>query len=414
MKKLLLHTLLYLFVILLIPYSYFTWQAKRGLDAFLVLHPFEGDFEYQWLWIDLDGKISLEDITFYQDLNEAVFTAEKIEIQLTSPFDILNAEDKITHREYPTNIIVNLVNGQTTQTAKLVSLFGVNYQPEFSEYFYPDQCIDAIDKELPFINFDISSLFNIYRTADESLVNFSFKSEEFTNLTGKFKINNFSSLEDNASFMSDLTLDFTELLWIQQNTQKCLQSLNLEGLKFDQLFSQFIEQSAKQNSLLLADNIAESYASFIFLPQRIGLEFNLQEGKTFSQISLLPIYDYQDKTGITIQLNDTQLPSVFQAFDYISAVDGKPENKGDGAVVEESQEIQEVQKDIYINLNSRALTPHLGAKVEIRLYNGKTIVGYLEMANNRSIKISQLKYKGKTILPFAFKDIKSVLLLKSS
>ena len=77
-------------------------------------------------------------------------------------------------------------------------------------------------------------------------------------------------------------------------------------------------------------------------------------------------------------------------------------------------EDKEVQKDFYVNLNSRALTPHLGAKVEIRLYNGQIIVGYLEMANNRSIKISQLKYKGKTILPFAFKDIKSVLLLRSS
>ena len=218
-------------------------------------------------------------------------------------------------------------------------------------------------------------------------------------------------MEDNTSFLSELTLDFTELLWIQQNTQKCLQTLNLEGLKFDQLFSQFINQSAKQNNLLLADNIAESYASFIFLPQRIRLEFNLQEGKTFNQISLLPIYDYQEKTGITIQLNDKILPNIFQAFDYISAVEKNTEGKGAGATIEEDKE---VQKDFYVNLNSRALTPHLGAKVEIRLYNGQIIVGYLEMANNRSIKISQLKYKGKTILPFAFKDIKSVLLLRSS
>lgn len=410
MKKLLTRTLLYLFIILLIPYSYFTWQAKKGVDAFLILHPVNGDFEYQWLWIDLEGKISLEDISFYQNLNEPVFTAETIEILLPSPFDILNSEDQITHREYPLNIIVNLVNGKTTQTAELFSLFGVSYQPEFSEYFYPEQCIDAIDKELPFINFELSSLFDIYRTADESLVNFSFKSEEFTNLTGKFIINNFSALEDNASFLSDLTLEFSDLLWMQQNTQKCLQALNLEGLQFDQLFSQFIKQSAKKNSLLLADNVADSFVSFIFVPQKVRLEFNLQEGKTFSQITLLPIYDYQEKTGLSVQLNDNTLPSIFQAFDYISSTKEATEAKSDGLG---NEEVQEVKRDIYLSLNSRALTPHLNAKIEIRLYNGQVIVGYLAMANNRSIKISQLKYKGKTILPFAFKDIKSILLLRS-
>ena len=134
MKKLLSHILLYLIVILLIPYSYFTWQAKKGLDAFLVLHPVDGDFEYQWLWIDLEGKISLMDISFYQDSSEPVFTAEKIEIQLPSPFDILDVEDQITHGEYPANILVDLVNGQSTQTAKLFALFGVDYQPKITAW----------------------------------------------------------------------------------------------------------------------------------------------------------------------------------------------------------------------------------------------------------------------------------------
>lgn len=409
MKKLLSHTFLYLFIILLIPYSYFTWQAKKGLDAFLILNPIDGDFGYKWLWIDLNGKVSLEDIVFYQDINEPIFTASRIEIQLSSPFDMLNAEDHITHGEYPTDIIVNLIEGQTTQTARVFSLFGVDYQPELMNYFYPEQCIEAIDRELPFLHFNISSLFEINRTADEGLVSFSFNSEEFTSLIGKFKINNFSQSGDNASFISDLALNFSELLWVQQNTQKCLQVVNLEGLKFDQLFTPFIEQSAKQNNLLLANEVAESYVSFVFVPQKIHLEFNLQEGKTFSQISLLPIYDYQEKTGLVIQLNDKKLTTIFQAYDYISAVEEKPIDKN----MDRPIKTKEPKKDIYLNLNRRALTPYLGAKIEVLLFNTKTIVGYLEMANNRSIKISQLKYKGKTILPFAMKDIKSIRLLRS-
>ena len=410
MKKLLTHSLLYLFVILLIPYSYFTWQAKKGVDAFLVLHPLQGEFEYQWMWLDLEGKISLVDISFYQDSNEPIFTAEKIEIRLPSPFDILDAEDHIAHREYPARISLKLFNGETTQTAKVIALFGVDYKVELLDYFYPEECINDIDRVLPFISFELDSSFKIYRTADESLVKFSFKSKELTQLSGKFRINNFSAIEDNAVFLSDLNLKFSEMLWVQQNTQKCMQALNTQGLKFDQLFSEFIKQSAKQNSLLLADDVADSYVNFIFIPQTIGLEFNLQEGKTFNQISLLPIYDYLEKTGLSIHLNDKNLPTIFQAFDYISPLEEESGIEGDATTEEE----QQVQKDIYLDLNRRALTPHLGAKIEIYLYNRQIIVGYLEMANNRSIKISQLKFKGKTILPFAFKDIKSILLLRSS
>ncbi len=409
MIKLLFRTFLYLFIILLIPYSYFAWQAKKGVDTFLILHPIDGEFEYQWLWLDLEGKISLEDISFYQDSNEPVFTAARIEIKLSSLFDVLDAADQIIHKEYPANIIVNLVAGQTAQSAKVFSLFGVDFQPNLLDYFYPEQCIENVDRELPLLHFDISSLFEIHRTADESLVNFSFRSKEFTNLTGKFKINNFSGADDNASFLSDLVLDFTELLWVQQNTQKCLQALNLEGHKFDQLFKQFIQDSAKQNNLLLADEVADSYVKFIFVPQRVRLEFNLQEGKIFSQISLLPIYDFQETTGLSIQLNDKKLTNIFQAYDYISAVEQLPAEQGNKT---SSEEKETTTKDIYLKLNRRALTPHLGAKIEIRLYNKKIIVGYLELANNQSIKISQLKYKGKTILPFAFKDIKSILLLR--
>ncbi len=409
MKKFLTHTLLYLLVILLIPYSYFIWQAKKGLDAFLVLHPVNGDFKYQWLWIDLEGKISLEKVSFYQDSNDPVFTAEKIEVLLPSPFDVLDVKDHIAHGEYPTNTLVNVINGQTTQAATLFSLFGVDYQPELLEYFYPEECISNIDKKLPFLSFDLNSSFEIHRTSDESLVKFNFKSKELTRLDGTFKINNFSAVEDNTVFISDLNLNFSELLWVQQNTQKCLQALNLKGLEFNDLLGQFIEQSAKQNNLLLADNIADSYVNFMFVPQKISLEFNLQESKTFSQISLLPIYDYQEKTRLSIQLNDKVLPNIFQAFDYISSAQTKPQTKNDVVIEEEKK-----AKNIYLKLNSRALRPHLGSKIEVLLYNKQIIIGYLEMANNRSIKIRQLKFKGKSILPFAFKDIKSILLLKSN
>jgi len=409
MKKLLTRTFLYLFIILLLPYAFFTWQAKQGVDTFLILHPFDGDFSYQWLWIDLEGNISLQDIAFYQDSNDPIFTAKKIVIQLTSPFDLLDAKNHITHQEYPLHIVINLIDGQTNQTGKVFSMFGVDYQPDHLNYFYPKQCLEAIDKELPFLHFDLSSSFEISRTADVSLVNFSFNSQEFANFTGKFTLNNFTGQESNSVFLSGLRLDFSDLVWIQHNTQKCLQVLNLNRQKFDLLFAQFVKESASDNHLLLANDVTDAFIDFVFIPQKIHLEFNLQEGKTFSQIPVLPIYEYLEITGLSIKLNDRNLPSIFQAYDYISAA----QQDAAGKTIENPYLVERLPVvDIHLKLNRRALMPYLGAKIEIQLYNNKVIVGYLEMANNQSIKISQLKYKGKTILPFAFKDIKSILLLR--
>ncbi len=407
MKKLAIRSFLYLIVILSIPYLYFVWQAKQAVDTFLIIHPTEVEFQYEWLWVNLDGKITLQDISFYTDSDEPLITAKEIEIIPSSLFDLLNSEEHMIYKEFPPNITIKLIGAETAQAEKLFALFDVNYTPAVLDYFYPKQCVAVLDLELPYLHFDVTSQFEIHQTADENDVRFKFESTEFANFTGSFKLNNFTEQGEDIGYLSDLSLSFSELSWLQQNTQKCLQTVALDRAQFSQLYTQFFLELAKENNLLLTGSAIQNYVDFIFVPQTVRLGFNLQDGLTFDRVSLDPIYEYQDKSGLSINLNGTQLAPVFQAFDYISAAEEKK-------VEQKTEEIEKTKpKTTHLSLNKRALTPYLGAKIEITLYNKKVVIGYLETANNRSIKISQLKYKGKTILPFAFKDIKSIVVLRT-
>ena len=404
-KKLIGRALLYLFIILLLPYLYFLSQAKQTIDTFLALHPLDGEFQYQWFWVELDGTISLQNIQFFQDSSDPIFIAERIEVVPTSLFDLLNIEEHLIYKEYPTKVLVNVINGGTKQGDKLFALFNVNYQPEYLSYFYPEKCLSALDVELPFLSFNLNTEFIIHRTSDESLISFDFTSKELAKAIGSFKLNNFSEQGEGGNFVSDLSLTFSDMLWLQQNTQKCLKALNLERSEFNSLYTKFINTTAKENNLLLSDGTAKTYVDFIFVPQKIKLSFNLQEDKTFSQIPFFPIYEYQQQVGLSIDLNDDHLPSIFQAYDYISTFE---ENQPSNTT---KQSKTEKPTSNLIALNRRSLKPYLGSKIEILLYNKKKVVGYIEEANYQSIKIYQLEHKGKTILPFLYKDIKSITLL---
>ena len=407
MKKLFIKTVIYLFILLLLPYLYFLWQAKQGVDYFLLSHPMDGELEYQWIWIDLDGQISLYDINFYQDSSDPVFTAQKIEIIPTSIFDLLNAKEHIIYKEYPAEIRINLINGKSNQGSKFFALFSVDYDPDILDFLYPQECSTKIDKRLPFLSFAVASRFKIHPTADESSVSFEFSSRVLTNLKGSFKINNFSEEGTNASFISGLSLSFTDLVWIQQNTQKCLAALNLDKAEFTQRFNKQLIETAKLNNLLINENASLSYVDFIYVPQKIQLDFDLKVGKKFSQITFQPVYQYQDKMGLTILLNDHEIGTLFQAYDNMSETI-------EPVVTKDLTTNKTVKsKNRNLTINGQNLNQYLGSKILINLYNGKEIIGYLEMANNQSLKIRQLKYKGKTILPFAYQDIKSILLLRA-
>jgi len=404
-KKLLGRSVLYLLIILLLPYLYFLSQAKQAVDTFLVLHPVDGKFQYQWLWVKLDGTISLQNIQFFQDSNDPIFTAKSLEIIPSNLFDLLNIKEHLIYKEFPSQLFVNVNNGESKQSAKLLSLFSINYKPEYLNYFYPEKCINNIDRELPLLHFDISSEFAIHRTADDSFINFTFKSKQLAKVMGAFKLNNFSEQNESSGFISDLTIKFSDLSWLQQNTQKCLKTFNLEESEFYNTYSYFLDKMAKKSNLLLSDGAAESYIDFIFVPQTIELKFDIKEGLTFSQVPLLPIYEYQEKVGLNILLNDKLAPPFFKAYNYISAeetIEQQQANKPNQ---------REKPKMSFISLNRRALKPYLGSKIEIRLHNKKRVVGYIEKVDYQAIKIYQLEHKGKTTLPFLFEDIKSIVLI---
>lgn len=405
MKKLLKKTILYILILLLIPYLYFIWQAKQGVDAFIITHPTGGEFQYQWIWIDLNSHIVLSDVSFHQDSKDPIFTAQKIEIIPTSIFDLIGAEEHIIYKEYPPEIKINLVGGVSGKADELFALFNVNYKPELLGYLYPQECLTEINKQLPYLSFDLTSQFIIQRTADESSIDFSFSSREFANIKGEFKINNFSEDSTDGSYISGLSISFTDLTWIQQNTQKCLSIINLDKESFSENFSAQLVKTAKDNRLLIDTNTTLLYANFIYLPQKIHLNFNLEDGKTFSQISSAPLYQFQKELGLTIDLNEKNIGNLFQLDETVYEIDVK------STAENPNKEIHVKKKNTYLRVNRSNLRKHLGSKIQINLYNGKEIIGYIEKVNSQSIKIRQLKFKGESILPFAYRDIKSILLL---
>jgi hypothetical protein len=403
-KKLIKRTLIYLVVLTSIPYFYLVWQAKGGVDTFLATHNLQGDFNYDWLWVDLDGYISLSNVSFYQQDYDPIFEAELLSIKLPSVFDFINSKEKVVYKEFPTNISVSLLDAKTIKTPELLQLFGVNHIPAMLPLFFPNQCREVLYNELPNLQFSLSTNFSIYRTADDVVVDFDFSNSELTNATGQFRVNNFSDINSDASFISDLSLKFSEVYLVQQNTQKCLQSNPLERKEFIQSVAENIEKTSKDYRLLVNKDSANIIGEFIFAPQKVELVFDLQEGKTFSQIDLKPYHQLQQKLGLKISLNEKPVGDLFKAFNYIApSVSQDNQQKPTSKVVEKN--------DNWISVNVGEIRKYLGAKVRITLYEGQPAEGYIERVTTRQLELRQLKYKGESILPYAMKDIKSIFLL---
>ncbi len=62
-------------------------------------------------------------------------------------------------------------------------------------------------------------------------------------------------------------------------------------------------------------------------------------------------------------------------------------------------------------LQKYQLKQHIGAKISLDLRNGKVVEGYIQSVNNRSLILLQRKFKGKTVAPFAFNDIRKITLV---
>lgn len=407
MKKILIKTIIYLVILLSIPYLYFVWQAKQGVDSFLLSHPMDGEFQYQWIWIDLDGKITLTDVSFFQQRYDAVFSADRLEIVPTSIFDLLDAREHIIYKEYPPQLDINLLGAKTTQTKSLFKLFNLEYDAGILPFLYPSQCLAVVDKSLPTIKFDFFSRFETQRTADESNVNFSFSSLEFVDLNGKFKINKFSDEGADGAYISNLSLSFDKLSWLHQNTQKCLTELKLTKDQFLSTYSQSLVETLKTQNLLVSEQTALNYADFFYTPQTIQLSFDVQEQKTFSQISVHPVDQYQKKTGLKILLNKSQMNDIFEPYTYQKEVVVVVEDES-----LDSPPVPMLKKSThYLNVHYRSLKKHLGSKVIITLTNDKKLTGYLDVVHNDSLQLKQLKYKGKAELLFPYNEIQSIYLL---
>ncbi len=407
MKKLFLKILLYSVIILSIPYFYLLFQAKQGVDSFLAAHPMDGKFVYEWLWVDQHGKITIQDIKFYQDSSKPIFTAKKIEIVLTSVFDLLDAREHIIYKEYPSDVFINIFGGATGQSDKVFGLLNLNYSPVYVDYIYPNTCSKDINHLLPFMHFNLRTHFEIHRTSDLSQIEFRFESSEFANIQGSFILNNFTEQGGNVSFVSDLTANFSNLTWIQQNTQKCLHALKLKKPEFSVVTGNYISNKAKENSFVINNQALDALVNFVYIPQEIQLAFNLQNGLTLSQASILPNHEYPEKSGLQVSLNRKVVDISLLEHKNLVEIKSEP-------LVPEVKKIEISNKeDDFLRVNAFNLKKHLGEKMKISLDNKKVIIGYLEMANEQGIKISQIKHKGKVLLPFSYNNIESIALMNT-
>lgn len=389
-----------------IPYLYFLWHAKQGLDSFLTYHSLGGELTYEWMLIDLDGQFFLFDASFHQDPHNPLFTADKIKIIPTSIFDWLNAREKVIYQEYPVRIKIDVTGAKSNHTEKLLSLFGLDYSEDVFNLFYPNQCLDVVDYKLPLFNFNLSTQFNIDRTADKTDIKFKFKSPSIASIDGNLKINNFSEARTGDSFVSDLSIQLKDLLWFQQNTSKCISSTSLSSEEFMQLLSQKLSDESAKNGLVINSKSVETIANFLYLPQKIEFDFNLKTDKKLSQISFYPINRYQQKTGLVIQLNNQDLGFIYeQSIDTTVSMDLAETITLTKVLEKEAEKMLPVDS---------SLEEYLGSKILIRLNNRAEAAGYLSEVNQKGLKINQFKFKGKTVLPYSFAEIESIKLLREN
>ncbi len=407
-KKLVLRSLIYLSLLIAVGYSFFVWQAKQGIDAFILSYPLGGEFEYEWIFVDLDGNISLYNIALYRQSNDPIFRADLLRIKSGSLLDLTDLKENIVFREYSEKIAINLENGSSSQTAKMASLFGISYQPQMISYLYPESCHPVLAGDLPSINFNLVINFAIQQTADVNTVKVRFDSKELTQIEASFDINNFTQSGNDGAYITDLSVQLHELFWLQQNTQKCLSKINVSQSEFSALLIPHMQKLAKSKQLLLSNEAATFISNFIFVPQTVGAEFKIKQGKTLDQIPFYPVYNYQKQTGLNLTLNLMPLGQLFSQHIAPVAIDSTTNT------TLKSTQFNEIYKPVFLSISRNALSSRLGAKLKLLLKNNTEIVGYLEGVEQTRIRIRQLKYKGESIFPFELNEIKSILLIRNN
>jgi len=405
LKKLFIRVLIYLVILISLPYGYFWLQAKTAIDAFLLNQPLDGELSYSRLSLDLSGNVYLKEASFTLEGDLEVFTVEKIKIELSSIFDLLSAKEHILYQEYPARISLQFEGGQSKQPLAFFKLFKVDVAPQYSHWVYPTVCQQSIKLSPKVFSFEFNVDFEIHATSDISKVNFSFDSLELFNLLGQFKINNFSDASSDGNFLSDLTLSFKDIAILQKNTQRCLTANQLNRDSFYLLIEQQFTQLEIDEGLIINQSALSVWKKFIYIPDQLDLVFDLPPGKKYSQVDLLPIQTFQPNIGLNINLNKNSPGTLFKPF--LSSLKQQP--KKEPALEAMRQTTIETHK---LRPNKKVLSHYLGAKVLLKLKNGKSVIGYIEVAAWKSLTISQRKYKGKTQLPFNYSKIKSIELLR--
>ena len=406
LKRILFKTFLYSLIILSIPYLFLLWSAKKGLDTFLSYHSLDGDLEYSWMLIDFNGRIFLFDNYFYNNKGQILLHADRIEIKTTSVFDFVDANEKVVYQDYPSKIKLNIIEGRINKPYQVLNSLGLEYSDSLASRFFPTSCAEQLDYSLPQVDFDLSSDILVDKISDLVKVNSLFNSVAVAQLNLSYQINNYSEIRNGGGFVSDLAIVLSDMLWLQQKTSSCITiNQNTKDTFVLDLATKLIEQ-AKIGGTLLKEESATVIADFMFSPQALTIAFNQSTDKKLSQIPLLPLYEFENQSGLIVSLNNLKV----EGFTKKGTVN--LENK---LTTEENSKTPETDLPKVIQLSvNLSLRNYLGSKVLLNLMNQQRVEGYLSEVNKEDLKIYQLKHKGKTVLPYKFSEIESVTLLRNN
>ncbi|MGB0495431.1 MAG: hypothetical protein ACPGJI_03665 [Kangiellaceae bacterium] len=409
-RNLVLRTLVYVFILTALPYSYFLWHAKQGIDAFLVTRDFDFKIDYSWLWINYDGEIYLEKVRVSKTRKKPIIQAPRVKVSLPSIFDLLDSKEQVVYKTYPNPISLSVVNASSATPDLALNIFGIKYKKEHLNLFFPEICREQNKVKLPEFFFDFSTTFKIEQTADVALVSFKFRDTQFATIKGNFNINRLFETGVNTAYLSDLKINMAQLAWAQQSTQKCLDELKLGRNKLTIFYNDFLDKKATEHKLILDKDAMTTISDFFYRPQSVDLEVNIEEGTTYSQINYYPIHDFQERAGVSIKLNDKLIDNLFIGqIEPLRDESEEPvsENSSQNGITLEPPK----PKTTFISKRKQTLTNYLGSKIKINLYNGSGHIGYLESIGKDQMFLKKLEHRGKSILPFSYIDIKSIEVL---
>jgi len=409
-RNLVLKTLAYSFIISALPYSYFLWHAKQGIDAYLVTRDFDAKLDYSWLWINHEGEIYLEDVRIFETRRRPIIRAPRVKISFPSIFDLLDSREQVVYKTYPSQIRISVVGAHTTQTEKALNLFGIKYKSKYANLFFPQECIVNGAIDLPDLIFDFSGVFKIEQTADIALVDFRFKDSRFATIKGSFNINRLLETNVNTAYLSDLKISMEDLVWIEKNTQTCLEKLNLSRNKLTIFYRDFLQKKALEKNLVLDKLATQEVSDFFYKPETIDFQIDIKEGTTYSQIDFHPIVDFQNRISLSIDLNKQSVGTIFSGETVSATEEQKTEESSDTSSNSNVSLIKKNQS-VFISKRKQSLTQYLGSKIKLNLYNGQPHVGYLESIGRDQLILKKLEYRGKSTLPFEYSQIKSIQLL---